>query len=68
MTCKKCPRCEVEITQQGVVKFSAGAPGTRAKLYARVCQFVLKRGLDGCINQFDPKTESIQELDYYGNF
>ncbi|EKD06344.1 MULTISPECIES: hypothetical protein [Limnospira] len=32
------------------VLFSVGAPGTRARLWARVCQFVKK---PGCINS-DP--------------
>ena len=65
---QKCPRCGVEITPQGSVLFSFGKPGSRARLFARVCQFALKRGATDCINQFNPETETIHELDYYGNF
>lgn len=65
MTSKKCPRCKVEITPQDVVLFSYGKPGSRSKLYARVCQFALARGATDCINNFDPKTEPIKESDYY---
>ena len=43
-----CPACEVSIDAQGKVYFSVGQPGTRAKLYARVCKFNQK---PGCINQ-----------------
>ena len=41
---RRCSLCQVEI--QGMaggndqVLFSQGAPGTRAKLWARVCQYV----------------------------
>ncbi|MEL6138876.1 MAG: hypothetical protein AAFR42_15885 [Cyanobacteria bacterium J06628_6] len=44
-----CPVCGVTITGDEV-QFSTGAPGTRARLYARVCQYTSK---PGCINQ-DP--------------
>ena len=43
-----CPICKISITEDGQVNFSTGNPGTRARLYARVCQFAQK---SGCINQ-----------------
>jgi hypothetical protein len=45
-----CPVCQVSITDDGQVNFSTGNPGTRARLYARVCQYTQQ---PGCINQ-DP--------------
>ncbi|MBE7383091.1 MAG: hypothetical protein F6J95_016965 [Leptolyngbya sp. SIO1E4] len=46
-----CPVCGVKIMVGFVggdrVLFSAGPPGTRARLWARVCQYVQK---SGCIN------------------
>ncbi len=43
-----CSVCGVSITEEGQVNFSTGNPGTRARLYARVCNYVQK---PGCINQ-----------------
>ncbi len=43
-----CPVCGVSITEDGQVNFSTGSPGTRARLYARVCHYTQK---PGCINQ-----------------
>lgn len=51
-----CPVCSVSITGDGQVNFSTGSPGTRARLYARVCQYAQK---PGCINQ---EAELIGEL------
>ena len=51
-----CPICKISITEDGQVKFSTGSPGTRARLYARVCQYARK---PGCINQ---DAELIGEL------
>ena len=51
-----CPICNISITEDGQVNFSTGNPGTRARLYARVCQFAKKTG---CINQ---DSELIGEL------
>ena len=51
-----CPICNVSITEEGQVNFSNGNPGTRARLYARVCQYTQK---SGCINQ---EPELIGEL------
>ncbi|MEM9907087.1 MAG: hypothetical protein AAF921_18890 [Cyanobacteria bacterium P01_D01_bin.44] len=44
-----CPVCNVTIVNNEV-RFSTGQPGTRARLYARVCKYVNK---PECINQ-DP--------------
>ena len=51
-----CQICGVSITPQGQVNFSNGTPGTRARLYARVCRYAQK---PGCINQ---EPELIGEL------
>lgn len=45
-----CPVCGVKIIQSPAgdrVLFSVGAPGTRAILWTRVCQYAKK---PGCIN------------------
>ena len=42
-----CPVCGVTIIND-VVKFSNGSSGTRARLYARVCQYAKN---PECINQ-----------------
>lgn len=60
-----CPICGVKILVGIVggdrVMFSAGPPGTRAKLYARVCRYVTKAG---CINQ-QGASLSTDADDYY---
>lgn len=64
-TPQTCPVCGVKILVGMVggdrVIFSAGPPGTRAKLYARVCRYVQKAG---CINQ-EAASQPIQSDDYY---
>lgn len=45
---KICPVCGVSISETGQVNFSSGAPGTRSRLYARVCQYTDNKA---CINQ-----------------
>ncbi len=59
-----CPVCRVKIeTGNGdKVIFSSGSPGTRAKLWARVCQYVKK---PGCINQEQEAIGTISANDYY---
>ncbi|MGB3535810.1 MAG: hypothetical protein WBA13_20120 [Microcoleaceae cyanobacterium] len=60
-----CPVCGVKITKApggDRVLFSSGQPGTRAKLAARVCQFVKQ---NGCINQDPNLIGEIQPDDYY---
>jgi hypothetical protein len=60
-----CSVCGVKILAGIVggdrVIFSAGPPGTRAKLYARVCRYVNK---PGCINK-EAGSQPIQSSDYY---
>ena len=51
-----CSICGVSIAENGQVNFSNGKPGTRARLYARVCQYTEK---SGCINR---EPELIGEL------
>lgn len=51
-----CPICGVSITETGQVNFTHGSPGTRARLYVRVCQYTDK---PGCINR---KPELIGEV------
>ncbi|MGK7924114.1 MAG: hypothetical protein AB4290_02485 [Spirulina sp.] len=46
--CQTCPICRVAIAPNDTVYFSTGNPGTRARLYARVCQYAKETG---CINQ-----------------
>ncbi len=60
-----CPICGVKIVsapEGDQVLFASGPPGTRAKLAARVCQFVQK---EGCINQDSNQIGVIQPTDYY---
>lgn len=67
---QRCPVCQVEIQGmtggQDLVHFSMGAPGTRAKLWARVCQYLRSPEQCGqCLNQ-DPGTRgSVTSTDYY---
>lgn len=60
-----CPICKVTIVDGGIggdrVIFSTGPQGTRAKLWARVCQYNKK---SGCINE-QGKNEKITADDYY---
>jgi len=60
-----CPVCGVKI-MTGVVGgdrviFAAGPPGTRARLWARVCQYVSK---PGCINP-EGGTQQPGKDDFY---
>jgi hypothetical protein len=60
-----CPVCGVKILVGVVggdrVLFTAGPPGTREKLWARVCRYTQKAG---CINQQEG-LGSISKDDYY---
>lgn len=58
---KVCPACGVTITDTGEVLFSVGKPGTKERLYARVCQFSKK---PDCINNGELK--EITDEDKYG--
>ena len=57
-----CPVCQVKIVDGDQVLFSSGPPGTRAKLWARVCQYVQKQG---CINQEADAVGTVKPEDYY---
>ncbi|WP_224410425.1 hypothetical protein [Oscillatoria salina] len=59
-----CPACGVKIVAGDKVLFSFGPPGTRSRLWARVCQFAKK---PGCINQDKEAIGEINKLDYYGD-
>ena len=59
-----CPVCKVQIKDDREVIFSAGKPGDRTKLWARVCQYVAERQ-DGCINQDLDKISTIKSTDSY---
>lgn len=60
---QKCPVCGVLIENDSKVLFSCGPSGTRARLYARVCQFAKDKA--DCINQDDSKIGDISSNDYY---
>lgn len=64
-TTQTCPICSVKIIAGAaggdLVVFSSGPQGSRAKLWARVCQFNQK---SGCINE-QGKNAAISADDYY---
>jgi hypothetical protein len=61
-----CPVCQVKIEPRpggyDVVHFSTGPAATRAKLWARVCQFVDK---PDCINKDKGAIGTISTNDYF---
>ena len=62
---KRCPLCQVQIErcpdQPDKVMFSQGTPGTRSKLWSRVCQFLkTSEQTQACINQ-DPSLRGEQQ-------
>lgn len=59
-----CPVCKVQIKNDREVIFSAGKPGDRTKLWARVCQYVADKQ-DGCINQDTKKIDPLKPSDAY---
>ena len=67
---QRCSLCQVEI--QGMVggadlvHFSRGGPGTRAKLWARVCQFLRSEEQRAqCLNQDVALRGTVQPGDYF---
>jgi hypothetical protein len=67
---QRCSLCQVEI--QGMVgggdlvHFSQGGPGSRAKLWARVCQFLKSDEQRAqCLNQDANLRGSVAPSDYY---
>ena len=57
-----CSICGVTIEAGDKVIFSSGAPGSKCRLWARVCQYVKK---SGCINQNQEALGVIPENDFY---
>ncbi len=57
-----CPVCGVKIEGGDKVIFSSGPVGTRARLWARVCNYARK---PGCINQDQEAIGTVDENDYY---
>lgn len=60
-----CPVCQVTIVPNPSgdrVLFSSGPPGTRARLWARVCQFVDR---PGCLNRDRDAIGTIDPDDAY---
>ncbi len=57
-----CPVCGVTILGKDKVIFSSGPPGTRAKLWARVCQYTQS---PACINQEGGSQGPLQSSDFY---
>lgn len=58
--CEICPVCQVTIEGDSV-KFSCGKPGTRERLWARVCQYAKQ---NGCTNNRE-KLGTITESDRF---
>lgn len=69
-TRQRCTLCTVEI-QGGaggndLVHFSQGAPGSRAKLWARVCQYLrTPEQCSQCLNQDLTLRGEVSDNDYY---
>ncbi len=69
-TRRRCNLCTVEIQGMAggadLVHFSQGAPGTRAKLWARVCQYLrTPEQCAQCINQDLSVRGEVSGSDYY---
>ncbi len=67
---RRCTLCEVEIQSMGggldLVHFSQGPPGTRSKLWARVCQYLrTPEQCAQCLNQDPGLRGEINTSDYY---
>ncbi len=61
--CQTCSLCGVRIDQKDTVHFSFGKPGSRERLYARVCSHVSDRR---CINADENRLRPITADDHYG--
>ncbi len=57
-----CSICGIAIAEDGKVNFSDGKPGTRARLYARVCQYTEKLE---CINREPELIGELTAQDHY---
>ncbi len=67
---RRCNLCTVEIHSMAggadLVFFSQGAPGSRAKLWARVCQYLrTPEQCAQCINQDPNLRGEVSSSDYY---
>jgi hypothetical protein len=67
---RRCRLCQVEIQGMAggkdLVMFSQGAPGSRAKLWARVCQYLrTPEQCSQCLNQDVGLRGTVQPSDYY---
>jgi hypothetical protein len=67
---QRCTLCQVEIQGMAggkdLVHFSQGAPGTRAKLWARVCQFIkTPEKCAQCLNQDAQLRGEVTSSDYF---
>lgn len=67
---QRCALCQVEILGMAgghdQVLFSQGAPGSRAKLWARVCQYLRTPEQCGrCLNQDASLRGEVSANDYY---
>jgi hypothetical protein len=67
---ERCSLCQVEIQGmvggKDLVHFSQGGPGTRAKLWARVCQYLrTPEQCAQCINQDLTLRGEVVMSDYY---
>lgn len=57
-----CPVCKVKIEDGAKVIFSHGPSGTRARLWARVCNFAKN---PDCINQDEAAIGDVKSEDFY---
>ncbi|MFM7676990.1 MAG: hypothetical protein ACKO5F_15730 [Synechococcus sp.] len=69
-TRQRCTLCQVEIQGMAggrdLVFFSQGAPGSRAKLWARVCQYLkTPEQCSRCLNQVLALRGEVVASDYY---
>ena len=67
---QRCSLCQVEIQGMAggndLVFFSHGGPGTRAKLWARVCQYLRSdEQTRQCLNQDANLRGTVQASDYF---
>lgn len=57
-----CSLCKVKVTRSHTVLFANGQPGSRGRLWARVCQYAKK---PGCINQEQDLIGEVKPEDRY---
>ena len=67
---QRCSLCQVEIQGMAggkdLVHFSQGAPGSRAKLWARVCQYLrTDEQKCQCLNQDTSLLGTVQPSDFF---